>query len=165
MTENLIALLANTIFYAVVLIVSLILGAFTLNNLPMGDKPGFIARLKHYLTSNVAKTEINSIYPELELPTLAASPRLLLTRIERAMVTLGWDVASLDNTDLTVDAVIQSAVLRFKDDLSVKLVPVNQIVEIHIISTSRVGRGDLGTNTRHILNLLQAIDRQIEIET
>jgi hypothetical protein len=165
MTHNFIALALNTVYYGVVCVVCLVLGALTLNNLPMGAKPGFSKRLRKYLTTNIAQTAVDSEYPELELPTLVGSARLILTRVERAIATLGWEVTLLDNNELEVNAEIQSAIFRFKDDISVKLIQVQNVVEIHIVSKSRIGKGDFGTNTRHILNLLNAIDRQIEIET
>ncbi len=40
------------------------------------------------------------------------------------------------------------------------LVPAAGCTELHMRSSSRSGKGELGANTRHILDLLQALRRQ-----
>lgn len=155
----------NTLFYLIVIIIFLVLGGLTLNNLPMSSEPGFWPRLKQYLTRNVAKTEEDSPYPELELPVVKASPRLLVTQVERAIVSLGWEVTQFDEKDYKIKAVVTSSIFRFKDDIEVWLEPIGTHVAIHITSSSRVGKGDLGANTRHILDLLHRIEQQIALES
>lgn len=157
-------MLLNGAFYLIVLVICLVLGALTLNNLPMNMPPGFAARLKQYATQNTAKTEANAKFPELELPIVSANPKDLLTQIERAMTILGWEVSQIDQEKLTIEAVVTTALFRFKDDVTVELKRENHQVALFITSTSRVGKGDLGANTRHILDLLNTLDKQIDIE-
>lgn len=75
------------------------------------------------------------------------------------MEILGWEIHDHDPRSHTLHAVVESRLWRFRDDVIVKLVPGEWGTEIHIRACSRVGKGDLGANTRHILNLLQCLSR------
>jgi len=57
--------------------------------------------------------------------------------------------------------VVETRLWRFRDDVEVKLIPGERGTEIHVRSASRVGKGDFGTNTRHILSLLQCLGRTV----
>ena len=154
-------LLVNTITFLVAVLGSLIIGALMLNNLPMGDPPGFFIRLKTYLTTNVAETRLNHPFPELELPRVAMAPGLLLTRLELTIDILDWEIIEIDPRNFELHAVVETPFLKFKDDVLIKLHPTPAGTELHIRSSSRVGRGDFGTNTRHILDLLAMLRRQV----
>ena len=132
-----------------------------LNNPPMGDPPGFFTRIKTYLTSNIAETKLNHPFPELELPRVAMSPGLLLTRLELTLDILDWEIIEVDARNFEIHAVVETPFLKFKDDILIKLNPTTAGTEMHIRSSSRVGRGDFGANTRHILDLLAMLRRQV----
>ena len=159
--EILFALLVNTVIFFVAVLGCLTVGALMLNNLPLGDPPGFLRRLWTYFTTNMAETRRDHRFPELELPCVALSPGVLFTRIEHTLEVLNWQIIESDHREYYIHAVVETMLLRFKDDIMIKLEPGRYGTEIHIRSRSRVGRGDLGTNTRHILNLLEMLARQV----
>lgn len=139
----------------------LVMGGLVVNNPPLYDPPGFGERLKTYLTTHVAETRRNHRFPELELPCYPVSARSLLTRIEHTVELLDWEIAGIDTQEYRLQAVVTTSLLHFKDDVEIWLVPASCGTELHLRSRSRVGQGDLGANTRHILDLLETLGRQV----
>lgn len=154
-------LLINTAMFLFAAFGSLVVGALILNNPPMHAPPGFSQRLFTYLTTNVAETAHRHPFPELELRCYQMSPSALFMRIERALAMLDWDIMDSDARHYTLHAVVESRLLKFKDDVEIRLQATEGGTELHIRSSSRMGRGDLGANTRHILDLLTLLGRQI----
>lgn len=138
----------------------LVVGGLIVNNPPLNDPPGFGERFKTYLTKNVAETRRDHRFPELELPCYPLPPGSLLTRIEHTVALLDWDVEKVDTRDYRLHAVATTPLLHFKDDVEIHLVSASCGTELHVRSSSRVGQGDLGANTRHILDLLETLGRQ-----
>jgi len=134
---------------------ALLAGALVLNRPPWLAPPGPWARLALYLTTNVAETRVDHERPELrpiELPLDLASARALVLD---AMRGLGWRNVRADGDTLRAEVV--TSLLRFTDDVSVGLEPVPQGVRVQVRSASRIGRGDLAANTRHVLDLYAAL--------
>lgn len=156
-----IALLINSIAFLGAVIGCLIIGALALNNVPLGAPPGLMRRLWTYLTTNVAETRRDHPFPELELPCVAIPPGALFTRIEHTVELLNWEIVDTDPREHTLHAVAETTLFRFRDDILIKLEAGKFGTEIHIRARSRIGRGDLGANTRHILNLLEMLGRQV----
>ena len=138
----------------------LVVGALVVNNPPLYDPPGFRTRLLTYLTTNVAEMHRDHRFPELELRSYTLPPASLFTRVEHAITALGWEIVDFDSGRYYLRAVVETSLLKFKDDVEVYLVPGSEGTELHIRSSSRVGKGDLGANTRHILDLLATLGRQ-----
>lgn len=153
--------LINSVIFLIAGAGCLVVGSIILNNPPIHDPPGFIQRLQTYLTTNVAETRTNHPFPELELRCYRMAPSSLFTRIEHAVNALGWEILDSDPKQYHLQAVIMTSLLKFKDDIDIHLNLAPCGTELHIRSSSRVGRGDLGANTRHILDLLTTLERQI----
>lgn len=154
-------LLLNTAVLLLAAFGCLILGALILNDLPLNDEPGLLLRLKKYLTSNHAETRRNSPYPELELRRYRIPPQALYERVEFAVELLGWTLADANPQEYRLRAVAESRLFRFKDDIDIRLTLTPAGTELHVRARSRVGGADLGTNTRHIMNLHQALATQL----
>ncbi|MDX1653980.1 MAG: DUF1499 domain-containing protein [Candidatus Competibacteraceae bacterium] len=143
----------------VLMALGLIAAALVRNQVPLTAAPGPAKRLKAYLSRNMAETRRDHPFPELELPCPAQPPEVLWERLERAVARLGWQMMEADPGERRLRAVVTTPLWRFKDDLEVRLIPASCGTEIHIRSSSRVGRGDLGANSRHILDLLTALEQ------
>ncbi|HXH03819.1 MAG TPA: DUF1499 domain-containing protein [Candidatus Competibacteraceae bacterium] len=154
-------LLVNTVTLFIAALGCLLMGALVINNPPLGDPPGMWVRLRTYLTQNVAETRRDHEFHELELRCYRLPPKALFTRVEHAIHLLDWEVVEIDPRQHTLHAVITTPLFRFKDDLYVRLQVAACGTELHIRSQSRVGRGDLAANTRHILDLLEVLSRQL----
>jgi uncharacterized protein (DUF1499 family) len=153
-------LLINTAILLLAGFGSLIVGALVLNNVPLYEPPGFAVRLKTYLTTHSAETRRHHPFPELELPCYRLAPRALFTRIEQAVSVLGWEIIDSDPERYRLHAVVTTRLLKFKDDVEIQLQLADSGTELHVRASSRIGRGDLGANTRHILDLLNALTWQ-----
>ena len=124
------------------------------NRLPFGDPPGFLPRLQIYLTRNVAETGPDPWFPELAPLALRGEAAALLEAIAAACRSLGWKAVRIDPSTRRVTAEIHSSLFGFRDDLEVILMePREDVVEARVRSASRIGRGDLGANSRHVMDL------------
>lgn len=145
------------------------------NHPPLSDPPGLVERIKTYLGNNVAETAPDSIYPELRPRRYALSAGQLFDAAMEACTALGWEPVIGERQHYTIRAVVTTRLWRFKDDVEIRVetgenrVPTSDGasangVWLSVRSASRLGRGDLGANTRHVLDLMDALDRIIAEE-
>jgi len=134
-------------------------GTLAANDLPLWDTPGPLVRIATYLNAHQARTAEDSPFPELRPRYYAHGPSALFLRVPEAVATLPrWTITGRDPESRTVHAVVTSAFFGFEDDVLITIVPEPGRPVVHVQATSRVGRGDLGTNTRHILDLYAALE-------
>ena len=140
-------------------ILILLAGTLAANDLPLWDTPGPLVRIATYLNAHYAHTAEDSPFPELRPRYYARGPSALFLKVPEAVATLPrWTIVDSDPDTRTFHAVVSSAVFGFQDDVLITIVPEPGRPVLHVQATSRVGRGDLGTNTRHILDLYAALD-------
>jgi uncharacterized protein (DUF1499 family) len=133
-------------------------GAIALNRVPLTQPPGIAARLVLYLGSNVAQTGPDAQRAELRPILLAGERAALLQAIAAACRGLGWRNVRIDDTAASVRAEVVTPWLHFTDDVRARLLPAaDGLLEVRVRSASRVGRGDLGANTRHVMELRAAL--------
>ncbi|MGH8565970.1 MAG: DUF1499 domain-containing protein [Gammaproteobacteria bacterium] len=151
-----------TVSFAIIsiLVLGLIGGGLIANRPPMIAPPGLWARLVTYLGTNVAETRPEHPFPELRPRFYALPPDRLYAVTREAMGGLGWGIASEDPAGLHLTAVVESALWRFKDDVVVRVEPAEGGSTLGMRSSSRIGRGDLAANTRHLLDLYAAIEQR-----
>lgn len=142
-----------------ILPLAMIVIALIQNHLPWRSEPGVLARLNRYLASNEVSTTPESAYPELITHHYLQPKAAMLEIVEQAVKSLGWSLQVFDPKK--IHAVVTTPMLKFKDDVYISLTALNdEQTSVDIRSVSRAGKGDLGTNTRHILNLYRQIDEQ-----
>lgn len=144
---------------AMVLLVPFLLvaAALLLNRAPWLDPPGPAARLRLYLLTNVAETRADHLRPELRPLVLPLTEAQARDRVRQAVARLGWSAPREHGGALRT--VVRTPLLGFADDVEVRLEPVEAGVRVQVRSASRVGRGDLGANTRHVMDLLAELRR------
>jgi uncharacterized protein (DUF1499 family) len=92
-------------------------------------------------------------YPHLLPLRLSLPPKLAF---ERALTLArqrmaDWEITYADPTRYAFEGVATTRLFRFRDDFVVEVRPVDsEVVEIHMRSKSRDGRGDLGANAKRI---------------
>ncbi|MDH5544886.1 MAG: DUF1499 domain-containing protein [Gammaproteobacteria bacterium] len=147
------------ILIAIVVFVPLsMLTPILLNGVSVFEAPGPIDRLKIYWTQNVAETRQDHRFPELRLPVYDVPAQNLFQRIESVLHEQGWSIASVNQDALTVSAVVISPLWGFKDDIQVRVTPVDAQHSVLVIrSASRIGRGDFGANLAHIRRVIKAL--------
>ncbi|HEX2200400.1 MAG TPA: DUF1499 domain-containing protein [Gammaproteobacteria bacterium] len=145
-------------------IIGLGFGGLALNRPPLGDPPGVWARLATYFGSHVAETHEQSPFPELRPRRYSLGPEPLYDAILAAIRKLGWQLSSEDRRTFTIKAVVTTPLWRFKDDVEIGIKPAPQGNGVYIRSSSRIGKGDLAANTRHVLDLYQTLDRRLRTQ-
>ena len=153
------SLLVNTIILMFAAFGCLTLGAVVLNNPPLYDSPGFLLRMRTYLTTNTAETRRNHEFPELELRCYNVAPATVFTYLEKAITVLNWEVIEVDAQQHHIKASVETKLLKFKDDIEIQLQLADCGTELHIRSSSQIGRIDFAANTRHILDLMETLAR------
>lgn len=140
----------------------LIAGGLLLNRPPLLAPPGPVERLKTYLTTNVAETREEHVFPELRSPLFAIEAKATQDAVLAAMRSLGWrEVQAIDGE---VRAVAVSALFRFHDDVTVRLEATEGGTLLHARSASRIGKGDLAANAKHLRLLFAQVERLISVK-
>lgn len=141
---------------------ALVMGAFIQNDLPWNDPPGVFKRLHQYATTNIAETSADSTYPELVLREYQLPSEELFKILQASVNQLGWEITGHGDEKYSILAVVTTPLRGYKDDVLIRLLPVSENKNhLYIRSSSREGHGDLGTNTRHILDLYQQLELQM----
>jgi uncharacterized protein (DUF1499 family) len=145
---------------AVLVFVALLALGVRQNHLPLDDPPGSFVRLYTYLNTHVAETREGSAFPELRPRsyTVAADP--LHAKVKEAIAQMPhWEIVEAADDRRELHAVVTTPLFRFKDDVTVSVVPQpGGRPAVMVRSVSRVGQGDLGTNTRHVMDLYDALE-------
>lgn len=88
-----------------------------------------------------------------------------VTRAARAAVTglPGWELIGSGRgpAGAEVQAVARTRVLRFKDDVTVRIRRRDDLTEVSVRSRSRVGKADFGQNARNIRAFQAELERQM----
>jgi len=152
----------SSIIALAIVVVWLSGNAILRNRVPVAAPPGPVERLKTYLTRNVAQTRENHRFPELRTRVFEVSADDLLEYTRRACEQLGWEDIGVDLQQSRVRARIRTPLLGFVDDLVAWVEAAGtESAKLQVRSSSRIGRGDLGANPRHVLDLYQAVEALI----
>ena len=156
-----------TVAFAIIsiLVLGLIAGGLIANRPPMMEPPGLWTRLVTYLGTHMAESRPDHPFPELRPRFYALPPDRLYAVTREAIAGLGWEIASEDPAGLCLTAVVKSALWRFTDDVVVCVEPTEGGSTLRLRSSSRIGRGDLAANTRHLLDLYAAIEERLAATT
>jgi uncharacterized protein (DUF1499 family) len=101
-------------------------------------------------------------YPAVKTLVLESDPEDAFQLVRDAVKTLKWrvveEVRPDDNRGLgRIDAIDETRLMRFRDDITIRLRWTGSETRVDIRSASRVGRHDFGANARRILRLMQQI--------
>jgi uncharacterized protein (DUF1499 family) len=96
-------------------------------------------------------------YPDLGPVTLPVSPELAFQRVLLAAREMGWEVVDADATEGRIESTDTTFWFGFKDDVVVRITPVEGGSRIDVRSVSRVGKSDVGTNAKRIRKFLKTL--------
>ena len=103
-------------------------------------------------------------YSDLQVQRFSA-PEERVTRAARAAVAAlpGWELVGSGRGPggAEIQAVARTRVLRFKDDVTVRIRRREGASEVAVRSKSRVGKGDFGQNARNIRAFQAEMERQM----
>ena len=144
----------------VVVVFACLLAAGILGNrLPLASPPGPAARISSYLNTHIAETAPDSRFPELRTRNFSLPADVLFANVKTAVGGMPrWEILESSDERRELHAVVTTKLFRFKDDVTVTVVPEpGGRPALLVRSQSRVGKGDLGANTRHVLDLYDAL--------
>ncbi len=151
--------LLQVVFFLVVVSAALLSAGLIANKLPWMDPPGVGTRLMTYLSTNVAETAADSPFPELKPRAYAAPAAFMFDVARRAAKALKWELTNIDPETKKIEAVVTTQVIGFKDDVIIQVEATGEeSCKLLVRSASRVGKGDLGANTRHVMNLIETVN-------
>jgi uncharacterized protein (DUF1499 family) len=150
-----------TVSLIVLSLLGLLAAGLIANRPPMLDPPGLWARLATYLGTHVAETRADHPFPELRPRVYPLPPDALYAATRDAIGELGWTVRAEDAAGHRLEAVVTSALWRFKDDVVVRIEQRDAGSTPWLSARSRIGHGDLAANTRHLLDLYAALERRL----
>lgn len=133
--------------------------AIVLGTLMLLSMATTIENWKRDLTTNHAQLVDESADPLLRPVTLPHAPDEVAESI-MSWVTKrpGWTVESLGGKgELKLHLTRTTRIMRFTDDIHVRLIPVDEQTRVEAESQSRIGKGDLGQNPRNLRELTNAL--------
>jgi uncharacterized protein (DUF1499 family) len=104
-----------------------------------------------------AASEQRRAYPDIR-PLAVGAPRAqVFDAALRAARGMGWEIVAPDVSTGRIEAIDTTRLMRFKDDIVIRLREEGARTRVDVRSKSRLGRGDLGTNARRIRRYLAAL--------
>lgn len=139
----------------------IVLGVFALGALlPWLAVRNFGERFAQGGSTNRADTATNTP-PELQPRQYAASAQQVGDAVVAAFDQFGWELVYRNATSFEAEVPV-ARMDWFSDDLKVTLSEANGTTTVNVQSQSRVGRGDLGENRRHVVQLFTVLDEQLQ---
>jgi uncharacterized protein (DUF1499 family) len=89
-------------------------------------------------------------YPDLGPLVLPLPPDAAFARARAAAAAMDWEIVAADSFAGRIEATATTAWFGFKDDVVVRITPVQGGSRVDVRSVSRVGRSDVGTNAARI---------------
>ncbi|MDZ7736026.1 MAG: DUF1499 domain-containing protein [Gammaproteobacteria bacterium] len=89
-------------------------------------------------------------YPDIRPMYFDAKPVEVFRAAKQAISELGWQLVEADENDGRIEAVDTTRWFGFRDDIVIRIRADNGGTRMDVRSKSRVGRSDVGTNTRRI---------------
>ncbi|MDH5394282.1 MAG: DUF1499 domain-containing protein [Gammaproteobacteria bacterium] len=135
------------IISAVVVIVSLVLMQ---NQANLSQAPGVFPRLKRFLSTHQAELSRNPALPELLSPHINQPAADLFAKLPAIVEALGWQISQTDPEQYRLQAVVTTALFKFKDDVEITVKTEGDGSYLLARSRSRVGRADFAANSKHL---------------
>lgn len=96
-------------------------------------------------------------YPDIQPIILRMNPKEVLSRSLRVIKHQGWEVIAVSPQEGRIEAVDTTFWFGFKDDVVVRVRPVEGGTRVDIRSKSRIGVSDLGANADRIRRFSKAL--------
>ncbi|GAA6153111.1 DUF1499 domain-containing protein [Pseudoteredinibacter isoporae] len=98
-------------------------------------------------------------YPHIKPLRLSSSPADTFNKAKQVVENMGWAVQWEDAKTGHIEALVESAVFGFKDDVIIRIEPSASGSVLDMRSASRVGVSDLGANAKRIQAFMDAMQR------
>lgn len=120
--------------------------------------------LSHWPAINVVETGKTPEYPDVVPRRYEATAERVFDAILHVVNRLPrWSLVSYRPETGEIHVEARTRLLRFVDDVHVRVVNEGDDAVVQVRSASRVGRGDFGQNARNIRALFDAVDEQMRV--
>lgn len=135
----------------------------------MNGPPAFVSLLETRKTGGAhvdypgadAASEQADAYPDIKPLLLDKGFDAALDEALKAAREMDWEISSSDKAAGGIEATDATFWYGFKDDIVIKLTPVDSKTMLDVRSASRVGKGDAGKNAERIREFLEKISSDI----
>lgn len=97
-------------------------------------------------------------YPDIRPLVLDLQMDQAFERALAAVHEMGWEIVDVDPAAGRIEATDRTFWFGFRDDVVIRLTPLNDRTVVDVRSLSRVGGGDAGTNARRVRDYLEAVE-------
>ena len=136
------------------------------------DPPAFVAlrdiRLKcenGFDYSGPRGDKLRKNYPDIAPQLHPQPPAAVFKAAHAAAHTMGWAIAAAVEGEGRIEATATTRLLRFKDDVIIRIRAADLGTRLDIRSTSRIGGGDLGANAKRIRAFLLELNKHLKTNT
>lgn len=102
-------------------------------------------------------------YPTLAPTTLEVPAGVVFEAARAVAQDMGWAIVSAKPETGLIEATATTGLLRFKDDVAIRIVETPTGSTVDVRSVSRVGQSDLGTNAARIEAFLAALKAKLAV--
>lgn len=99
-------------------------------------------------------------YPDILPLALGVHPEAAFQRCLEAARGLGWKIVAANPAALRIEATDSTPFFGFKDDIVIRITPLDSASRVDVRSASREGLSDLGTNAQRIRAFYREIVRR-----
>lgn len=99
-----------------------------------------------------------SAYPDIAPLILPLPPSETFARAHKLVEARGWKLAGADAVQGRIEAVAETRMMRFRDDIVIRISPAPGGSRVDMRSVSRFGQSDLGVNARRIREFLKDLE-------
>lgn len=100
-------------------------------------------------------------YPDLAPLSLQAQPGKVFDAARDVAHDMGWEIVAATPETGLIEATATTRLLRFKDDVVIRVAEKDGGTVVDVRSVSRVGKSDLGTNAERIRTYLAALKAKL----
>ncbi|HET7276404.1 MAG TPA: DUF1499 domain-containing protein [Longimicrobiaceae bacterium] len=96
-------------------------------------------------------------FPDIQPLIMPVPPMEAFDRAVETARAMGWEIVEADASEGRIEATDETFWFGFKDDVVIRVQPVDAGARVDVRSVSRVGRGDMGTNARRVDSYLDRL--------
>jgi uncharacterized protein (DUF1499 family) len=96
-------------------------------------------------------------YPALVPSRFNTKPAVVFEKALAAARAMHWEIIAADANEGRIEATATTRIMRFKDDVVIRVGTDGTGSRVDVRSASRVGRSDLGANAARILQFLDKL--------
>jgi hypothetical protein len=125
----------------------------------------FPAKFRAGVNANAASTSETPQFEELRTPRFAKSRLEVFDATVKAIEDQsGWELTSRADSEQSLQVEISTMLGIFTDQMRISFIDENGVTRVDIQSQALKGSADFGSNRRHIVELIKALEQQLGVK-